>query len=125
MSNEETLIRKELRTLRAAAIAGMLFGVLLITSQLLVWISIPANPTATDVIRHSRAVSLALSLLPFAGIAFLWFIAVMRSRLGALEDHFFATVFMGSGLLYIAMIFTSQQWRLDSFESYSMRQRVS
>jgi hypothetical protein len=33
MSNEETLSRKELRTLRAAAIAGMLFGVLLITSQ--------------------------------------------------------------------------------------------
>ena len=82
-------------------------GVLLIASQLLVWISIPINPAATDVIRHSRAVSLALNLLPFAGIAFLWFIAVMRSRLGDLEDHFFATVFMGSGLLYIAMIFTS------------------
>ena len=72
-------------------------GVLLIASQLLVWISIPINPAATDVIRHSRAVSLALNLLPFAGIAFLWFIAVMRSRLGDLEDHFFATVFMGSG----------------------------
>ena len=82
-------------------------GVLLIASQLLVWISIPINPAATDVIRHSRAVSLALSLLPFAGIAFLWFIAVLRSRLGSLEDHFFTTVFMGSGLLYIAMIFTS------------------
>ena len=107
MTSEETLSRKELQTPRAAAIAGMLFGVLLITSQLLVWVSIPVNPAATDVIRHSRAVSLALNLLPFAGIAFLWFIAVMRSRLGALEDHFFATVFMGSGLLYIAMIFTS------------------
>ena len=31
----------------------------------------------------------------------------MRNRLGALEDRFFATVFFGSGLLYIAMIFTS------------------
>jgi len=60
-----------------------------------------------DVISHSKTISLALNLLPFAGIAFLWFVAVVRSRLGALEDRFFATVFLGSGLLYIAMIFTS------------------
>jgi len=46
-----------------------------------------------------------LNLLPFAGIAFLWFIAVLRDRLGELEDRFFATVFLGSGLLFIAMIF--------------------
>jgi len=64
MTSEETLSRKELQTPRAAAIAGMLFGVLLITSQLLVWVSIPVNPAATDVIRHSRAVSLALNLRP-------------------------------------------------------------
>ena len=31
----------------------------------------------------------------------------MRNRLGALEDRFFATLFLGSGLLYIAMVFTS------------------
>src|SRR5215469_14915108 len=107
MTQGEPLIREELRTPRAAAIAGMLFGVLLITSQLLVWTSIPVNPTETDVIKHSGTVLLALNLLPFAGIAFLWFIAVLRGRLGALEDRFFATVFLGSGLLYIAMIFTS------------------
>jgi len=60
-----------------------------------------------EVISHSGTISLALHLLPFAGIAFLWFIAVVRNRLGALEDRFFATVFLGSGLLYIAMVFTS------------------
>jgi len=60
-----------------------------------------------NVISHSKTISLALNLRPFAGIAFLWFIAVIRNRLGALEDKFFATVFLGSGLLYIAMIFTS------------------
>jgi len=59
------------------------------------------------VISHSKAISLALNLLPFAGIAFLWFIAVVRNRLGAREDRFFATVFLGSGLLYVAMVFTS------------------
>src|SRR4029077_14179876 len=58
-------------------------------------------------ISHSRTISLALNLLPFAGISFLWFIAVVRDRLGELEDRFFATVFLGSGLLYIAMMFVS------------------
>jgi hypothetical protein len=83
--------------------------VLLIAGYLLIWVSIPANPVAQDlnVISHSKTISFALNLLPFAGIAFLWFIAVVRNRLGELEDHFFATVFLGSGLLYIAMIFTS------------------
>jgi hypothetical protein len=110
VDQEETLgIRKRLRAPRAAAVAGIVFSVLLIASYLLVWVSIPANPDAQELalISHSKTISLALDLLPFAGIAFLWFIAVVRNRLGALEDRFFATVLLGSGLLYIAMIFTS------------------
>ena len=54
-----------------------------------------------------NAVSLSLQLLPFAGIAFLWFIGVLRDRIGAGEDRFFATVFLGSGLLFVAMFFVS------------------
>lgn len=42
-----------------------------------------------------------------AGIAFLWFIGVVRDRLGQHEDRFFATVFLGSGLLFLAMLFAS------------------
>jgi hypothetical protein len=53
------------------------------------------------------AVVLALNLLPFAGIAFLWFIGVVRDRIGEGEDRFFATVFLGSGLLFIAMLFAT------------------
>ena len=45
--------------------------------------------------------------MPFAGIAFLWFIGVVRDRLGDREDRFFASVMFGSGLLYLAMVFTS------------------
>jgi hypothetical protein len=45
--------------------------------------------------------------MPFAGIAFLWFIGVLRDRLGEQEDRFFATVFLGSGLLFLAMLFVS------------------
>lgn len=98
-----------MKTPRAAAIAGIISAVLLIVSQVLIRISIPSNPLgpALDVISHSKTISLALNLLPFAGISFLWFIAVVRDRLGELEDRFFVTVFLGSGLLYIAMLFVS------------------
>src|SRR5258705_10732468 len=97
MRQEASLINKRLP--RTAAIAGILFCVLLITSQLLIWISIPVDVggPALNVISHSKTISLGLNLLPFAGIAFLWFIAVVRNRLGELEDRFFATVFLGSG----------------------------
>ena len=50
---------------------------------------------------------LALYLVPFAGIAFLWFIGVVRDRIGAAEDRFFATVFLGTGLLFVAMLFVA------------------
>ena len=56
---------------------------------------------------NMRPVDLALNLLPFAGIAFLWFMGVVRDRLGEHEDRFFATVFLGSGLLFLAMLFAS------------------
>jgi hypothetical protein len=52
-------------------------------------------------------VVVALNLTPFAGIAFLWFIGVIRTRLGLLEDKLFATVFLGSGLLFVAMLFAA------------------
>jgi hypothetical protein len=103
------LIRERLRTPRAAAIAGIIFSLLFAASLILVWVSIPANPLgpATPVIKHLKIISFSLNLLPFAGIAFLWFIAVMRDRLGEREDRFFATVFFGSGLLFIAMVFNA------------------
>jgi Na+/phosphate symporter len=57
---------------------------------------------------HRNMVIVALNLVPFAGIAFLWFIGVIRDRLGDYEDRFFATVFLGSGLLFVAMLFASE-----------------
>ena len=49
--------------------------------------------------------SLAIGLVPFAGIAFLWFTGVIRDRLGAREDKLFSTVFFGSGITYVVTIF--------------------
>ena len=50
-----------------------------------------------------NAVRLALNLVLFAGIAFLWFMGLLRNRVGTLEDQFFATVFLGSGLLFLVV----------------------
>ena len=45
--------------------------------------------------------------MPFAGISFLWFIGVIRDGFGRYEDRFFSTVFLGSGLLFLAMMFAT------------------
>lgn len=109
MNQEKSIIQTRLTTPRAAAIAGILFSILLITGLTLVRISVPADPQDAGIWLSSnwRIVSLALNLVPFAGIAFLWFIGVVRDRLGEHEDRLFATVFLGSGLLFLAMLFTS------------------
>jgi hypothetical protein len=96
-----------LTTPRAAAIAGILFSILFAASIVLIRLSVPADITAvsdwTDATR--RQVRLALRLMPFAGIAFLWFVGVVRDRLGEFEDKFLSTVTLGSGLLFLAMSF--------------------
>jgi hypothetical protein len=100
---------QRLKTPRTAAAAGIIFGLLTIAAQLLIRLSIPTDPVDTGAWLASQAgsVSLALSLVPFAGIAFLWFIGVIRDHLHELEDRFFATVFLGSGLLYLGMTFVA------------------
>jgi hypothetical protein len=102
-------IHADLKTPRAAAIAGVLFSVLFTSSYSLLRLSIPADPHEKGAWLETGAerVSLALNLMPFAGIAFLWFIGVLRDRLGALEDRFFATVFLGSALLFLGMMFVA------------------
>jgi len=105
------VVGRSLRTPRAAAIAGILFAVLLAAALVLVRIGVPAGSAEsgawlTDP-RGRRLVALALNLVPFAGIAFLWFIGVVRDRIGQREDQFFATVFLGSGLLFVGMLFVA------------------
>lgn len=102
--------RAELRTPAAAAVAGMIFAGILIAVLVLMHSSGAGRAQTPDWLTdpdRRRAVSTATALIPFAGISFLWFIGVVRSRLGALEDKLFATVFLGSGLLFVAMLFTA------------------
>lgn len=109
MAETAALTRSSLRTPKAAAVAGIVFSILLVAVLGLFRLSVPADPLESGawLASHSGTVALALNLMPFAGIAFLWFIGVMRDRLGREEDRFFATVFFGSGLLFLAMLFAS------------------
>jgi hypothetical protein len=109
MLQDRPLTGARLRTPKAAAVAGMLFSILVIAAFWLLWVSVPADPQEPGSWLHRSAntVALALNLLPFSGIALLWFIAVLRDRLGRREDRFFATVFLGSGLLFLGMLFTA------------------
>jgi hypothetical protein len=103
------LTRGRLRTPRAAALAGIVFSVLLIFSLWLLRLSVPSDPLEVGAwLRTSSArVELALNLVPFIGVAFMWFLGVLRDRLGAKEDKFFATVFLGSGLMFLGMLFVA------------------
>ncbi|KMO76276.1 hypothetical protein MOBUDSM44075_02806 [Mycolicibacterium obuense] len=85
-----------LTTPRAAALAGVVFALLF--AAVLVALRLPEPATSTRL-------RISIVLTPFAGIAFLWFIGVVRDSLGRLEDRFFTTVFIGSGLLFLAMVF--------------------
>ena len=109
MEPNKALTDDRLKTPRAAAVAGIVFSVLFIISLVLIRIAVPADPqdAGTWLVRDLKPVAFAIYLLPFAGIAFLWFIGVLRDRMGAREDRFFATVFMGSGLLFLAMLFVA------------------
>jgi hypothetical protein len=93
----------------AGAIAGIIFAVLFAVSTTLLRQSMGdvASDTGAWLTEDTGSVKFALFLVPFAGLAFLWFIAVARERLGRFEDQFFSTVFIGSGLLFLAMIFAA------------------
>jgi hypothetical protein len=102
-------------------VAGILFAVLMSTTLVIVRLAAPSNQTAsgawlTDPYRRN-AVHFACQLAPFAGIAFLWFIGVVRSHLGLLEDRLFASVFLGSGLLFVASLYLSAVFSVALLET--------
>jgi hypothetical protein len=109
--SDVTSVRRELRSPQAAGIAGLAFAGLFVASFLLLRHTPAAGSTSAEIAEFylrdnvRRLAVVELYVGPFAGIAFLWFIAVVRDRMGAREDRFFATVFLGSGLLFVAMFF--------------------
>jgi hypothetical protein len=80
-------VTRSLRTPRAAGIAGVLFALLLTAALVLVRLAAPAGPGDAGALLadpgRRRLVVVALNLVPFAGIAFLWFIGVVRDRMAS------------------------------------------
>jgi hypothetical protein len=98
-----------LTTPRAAAVAGVLFALLFGATLILIRVKMPegVGDSAEWLDSEKDGISTATKLMPFAGITFLWFIGVVRDNLGRYEDRFFASVLLGSGLLFLAMMFVS------------------
>ena len=119
--------RKALKTPRSAAIAGIIFSVLygdqhgahehLSSPRAHGWLP---RWLETD----TTTVTLALNLIPYAGIAFLWFIGVIRDLLSDMEDRLFATVFLGSGLLFLALTFMGAALAGGLLSSYAIESSV-
>jgi len=104
--------REAIRAPWAAGIAGIAFAVLF-TAALLVIRALPVPaPTDSAVAGwyadgwDDELLLSSLYLIPFAGVAFLWFLAVVRDHFGSHEDRFVGTVFLGSGLLFVALLFS-------------------
>ena len=99
----------QLSTPRAAALAGVVFAILFGAAVIMIRTKMPEGLGDESAWLDSQRfdISIAGVLMPFAGISFLWFIAVVRDGLGHFEDRFFATVFLASGLLFLAMMFVA------------------
>jgi hypothetical protein len=100
---------RKLATPKAASIAGILFALLFASSLILLRLAIPEDLTADPnwVESGRKKITAALLISPFAAVAFLWFVGVVRDRLGEYEDKFFSTIFFGSSMLFLAMVFVS------------------
>jgi hypothetical protein len=93
------------------AVSGLVFAVLFSVSLILLRTAVSADPADPgDWLGDPDArrwLGWALKLVPLCGIPFLWFLGVVRDHVGAREDKFFATVFLGSGILFVALLFVA------------------
>lgn len=94
---------------RAASLAGVLFALLFATALVLLRSATPDAPEMQVELSGDAAtrISIAVWIMPFAGIAFLWFLGVLRDTFGEREDKLFSSAFLGSGILFLAMVFVA------------------
>ena len=97
------------RSIEAAAVAGVAYALFTVLAliRLSRYPSLELNDEELaawfDDDSHQVWLIAGLGLASVGSIAFLWFVAVIRRRVGDLEDQFFSTVFLGSGILYVAV----------------------
>ena len=122
MSEENEPIFTQIRSPRAAAINGILFSLLSVAIMVLVQRLVTVSPADVNpewLETNSKAVSIALVMVPFAGISFLWFTGVLRDWMVDREDRFFSTVFFGTGILFVGMLFVWAASFGALFETYA------
>lgn len=104
-------LRRRLVSIEAAAIAGIVCA---IGWALSLWglLRVPGMGSSDDEIRayyadggHGAVTVLWLQVLVMSTIAFLWFVGVIRGRIGEREPRLFGTVFFGSSILLAVLLF--------------------
>jgi hypothetical protein len=104
---------RQLRAPWVASVAGLLFALFFTVALVLLRTQPTADASDTELAllyasgQYLPALIGGLYLAPLAGIMFLWFVAVIRDQIGEREDHFFSTVFFGSGVIFVACLFVS------------------
>jgi len=98
-------VRRALSSVEAAALSGLGAAVSLSVAVFLLGRqpgvgSAADDPTWYADTGHRVTVFVGLNLAALGVVAFLWFMAVIRRRLGDREDQLFATVFLGSGIAF-------------------------
>ncbi len=90
-------------------VAGLIHAVLSIISLNMLLATPDLSSSDSEILEYfsspnagGRAL-FALNLMAISIIAFLWFIGVIRSRIGRDEPKFFGTIFLGGGILYAAL----------------------
>jgi len=113
-------IRKNIRSPRSAAVAGIVFSVLMFAVMIVTGglTSERASQATGDLLElWTDAARFAITLIPFIGIALLWFTGVVREHLGEKEDRFFSTIFFGSSIILVAILFV---WGATMGASFSI-----
>jgi hypothetical protein len=98
-----------------AALAGGVFAILFVTGWLLMQQSPPLDAPVEELVDYfgdpdQRRASLiaGLYVVPFSGIAFIWFMAALRDRYtrsGVKENVLLSTVHLIAGTLFVSAIF--------------------
>ena len=121
--NKVSETEPRLKSPRSGALAGIVFAILTMMQLFLfrqVKIGDLAEVTPAMFDEWANIVSIALGSISFAGIAFLWFTGVIRDWLGDQEDRFFATIFFGSGIIFVVLMFIYSAAWASVFATYAM-----
>lgn len=108
-SGETTRRFRRARSIEAAAIAGVAYSVFTVVALIRLSrfpdldIGDEGLTAWFDDAAHQTLLTGLLGLAAVGAIAFLWFVAVIRRRLGDREDRLFATVFLTSGIAYVVV----------------------